>query len=463
MVGKASLIVIIGFAMIFSVGGLFWGRTSNSAVDNFVDYYNQTAAKNLAEDGANLACNSIRVNVADTSMHLIINDGSNTCEVTSRQRIVAGRRDCFITSVSTNNEGREPIISKVEVWLQPVFLNGFAMFTQDENGVYWVTGDVVTGPFATNGPMFIDGAPIFRGRATAVGGIRTGSAGNHAQFLGGFESGSNVYVDIPKDLSATAAGATAHSTFQPNSSYTGSDYTYDVYLTFNSDGTVTATTKTQQYIPGRRGRAGTWTTVSSTPAVTDTLSKMVNADGETVILVNNGDAHVQGVVSGSVTVVALAGSGASADRSSSTQDVKSGYSTYFNSGTAGNVIVDGNIVYKDRSQTSTDMLGLVADNSVALSAQPSRADVNIDAAIFAKNGSWTYMDFTGLTTGGDMGKLNVTGSICQNLRGAVGTESGGTINTGFLKNYIFDQRFVNAAPPRFPAAVGQYQLVSWYE
>lgn len=458
MIGKATLMVIIGFSMIFAVAGQYWGRSGNAATENFVDYYNQTAARNLAADAANLACDSLFVDPKDTSMSLLYLDGDDSCSITTRTQVVAGRKDCFITAISYYNEGKTRIRDTVQVWMQPIYLNGFAMFSQNENSVNWVTGDVVTGPFATNGKMYVDGAPIFRGRATAVGGIVAGSGGNHAQFLGGFQSGSGVRVNVPTDLSQTASAATAASTFQPTASYSGSSYAYDVNLTFNSNGTVTVTTQNKKY----NKYTGTWSTVSSTAAVTDTLSHLANSNGEIVILVKNGDAHVQGTLNGSVTVIAQAGTGTTANRSSSAQTNDG--TDYFKSSVSGNVIVEGNMRYNDESPTTDDMLGLVADNSVALDTQPTGSgDITVDAAIFAKNGSWTYLDYDGTTHNKKMGTLNVMGSICQNLRGAVGTESNGKISTGYLKNYTFDNRFVNAAPPSFPQAVGQYQLVSWYE
>lgn len=461
MVGKATVIVIIGFAAIFGIAGQYWDRTSNSAVQNFVDYYNLTAARNLAEDAANIACDSLFVDPGDTSMNLTFYDGDNSCQISSQPRTVGSMEDCYITAISFYNDAATQISDTIQVWLQPLYMNTYAMFTQNENGVNWVTGDTVNGRFATNGKMYIDGAPVFKGRATAVGGISKGSGGNHAQFLGGFESGSSVRINIPSDLSATAAGATAASTFQPSTSYQGSNYSYDVYLDFNSDGTVTVTTKTQEYTPpARKYGTGTWSVVNTTTAVTDSLSSMTNSNGQVVILVKNGDVHVQGTVSGSVTVAALAGSGSTANISSTTQDVTGNDATFFNSSVAGNVIIEGNIEYNN---PSTDMLGLVADNSIALDTQPSTGDVTIDAAMFAKNGSWTYLDYDGTANKEKMGTLNVYGSICQNLRGAVGTESGGTVRTGFLKNYTFDPRFNNAAPPCYPHAVNQYQLVSWHE
>ena len=114
-----------------------------------------------------------------------------------------------------------------------------------------------------------------------------------------------------------------------------------------------------------------------------------------------------------------------------------------------------------------DMLGIVADNSVALASQKSSGDITINAAIFARKGSFTYLDYDGELSGYPsmkMGKLNLTGSIAQSKRGAVATlNTDGSVNKGYEKNYGFDDRFYNIDPPYFPAAVNEFQIVSWRE
>ncbi len=54
MVGKASLILIIGFTLIFVVMGYFWGGIATRSVDNDVSYYKTTIAHNIAVSGANI-------------------------------------------------------------------------------------------------------------------------------------------------------------------------------------------------------------------------------------------------------------------------------------------------------------------------------------------------------------------------------------------------------------------------
>jgi hypothetical protein len=69
--------------------------------------------------------------------------------------------------------------------------------------------------------------------------------------------------------------------------------------------------------------------------------------------------------------------------------------------------------------------------------------VQIQAAILALNGSFTVDRYF---CGAGLGKLNVTGAIAQGHRGVVGVGSG---STGFLKNYVYDNRLKYRSPPKF--------------
>ena len=52
--------------------------------------------------------------------------------------------------------------------------------------------------------------------------------------------------------------------------------------------------------------------------------------------------------------------------------------------------------------------------------------------------------------GASLGNLNIKGALAQNFRGAVGTGGGGN-NTGYLKNYEYDERLKTTEPPSFIA------------
>jgi hypothetical protein len=43
----------------------------------------------------------------------------------------------------------------------------------------------------------------------------------------------------------------------------------------------------------------------------------------------------------------------------------------------------------------------------------------------------------------------VTGAIAQSFRGTVGTHSGSFVTSGYLKNYVYDDRLKYISPPYF--------------
>jgi hypothetical protein len=115
-----------------------------------------------------------------------------------------------------------------------------------------------------------------------------------------------------------------------------------------------------------------------------------------------------------------------------------------------------------RATDSDATLGLIANNFVRVAHMVSRSgnncngnvsttndpmfkNVRIDAAILSLQHSFTADNY-------DCGKLDtltVNGAIAQKYRGAVGTGSGGTVVSGFIKDYNYDDRFRYRSPPYF--------------
>ena len=463
MVGKASLYVIIGFSIIFAIAGQYWNRSTVSGIANFVDYYNNSASHNLAVIGANLAIDSVKASQGkDTSLTFLFHDGIDTCIVTAHQKITGALRDCFIQSISYYNDAPTQIRDTVKVMLQPVVFSGFAFFSNSENNVQWGSNDVVNGPLHTEDYLYINGSPTFNGRVTTVKGIS--SSNNQAHFNGGYQAGSATSIKMPTDFTLAENAAQTNGKLLINSN--GSSYTYDVYLKFTSDGKVSYKDSLKS--------GGVLQTPSSGPGSQldwSTASLLTTFTPNGIIAVKNGDIHIIGgsVVNGQVTVLAEQG----ASKSSTVKYAGS----YFSSSVDGNVIVEGSVTYNDNPNNdpnfltnSTDMLGLVADNCVALNNQKTKIDITVDAAIFARQKSWTYLDYDGTLSGyynpngaSNVPTLTMYGSITQNIRGAVATGSNGIATTGYNKNYSFDKRFLNISPPFYPAAINQFSLLSWYE
>jgi hypothetical protein len=73
------------------------------------------------------------------------------------------------------------------------------------------------------------------------------------------------------------------------------------------------------------------------------------------------------------------------------------------------------------------------------------------------DGSFSVADYNSKTP---TGRLKVVGGIIQKARGPVGTLSGGTIATGYTKDYWYDGRLADSPPPFFPTT-GLYDRISW--
>ncbi len=131
--------------------------------------------------------------------------------------------------------------------------------------------------------------------------------------------------------------------------------------------------------------------------------------------------------------------------------------------TGGDIYLDGDVLYKTdpvAHPTSTDLLGIVAQNNVWITDNTAnRSNINIDAAIYAETGGFGAENYA---TRPVSGNINLVGGITQNTRQAVGTFSGSTIASGFSKRYHYDNRLMVASPPGYPNT-GQFEIVSWYE
>ena len=142
--------------------------------------------------------------------------------------------------------------------------------------------------------------------------------------------------------------------------------------------------------------------------------------------------------------------------------------TYPSSSQCGNVSVRGTysgqltiaaendiIIEEDITRTGSGVLGLVANNFVRVkhpcsfgsnqSGTPAD-NLRVDAAILAIQHSFIVDHYD---CGDDLGELEVNGAISQKWRGPVGTNSGGSVNHGYYKDYNYDDRLRYQEPPNF--------------
>lgn len=140
--------------------------------------------------------------------------------------------------------------------------------------------------------------------------------------------------------------------------------------------------------------------------------------------------------------------------------VKGTYDTSLTIAAADDILIDGDIIRKDGAPA---VLGMVSNNFIRLNhpvvsqnncaqgtatanAAGSLSNPRIDAALLALKHSFVVDNWA---CGSTLGTLTVNGAIAQKYRGPVGTGSGKTMSTGYLKLYKYDDRLRVRVPPKF--------------
>ncbi len=403
MSGRAILFLVVGFSIIYLILGQNFGRMSNDSVKNYVTYYSSTNAHNIAVSGANLAANHIFFDPTWTTGYTNESYNGGTMNV-SVNVLDAFKNIRQIVSTGTY----QGYSSTVKVTLSPSSFSKFAYYSVYENGIWWVSGDTVFGPFHTQDYLRVAGHPVFNGKVTILKSIVKYNYQSSPIFNGGFQQG----VNLP--LPTNGVANLENISNSGGHTFTGHD---TVYLTFVKDS-----------IRYRFAYNAPETTV---------LTSSFAPNG--TIVADNAVLRIKGTVSGQLTVGA------------------SGSNGY------GNIYIDDNVVYNSDPRTnpnSTDLLGIVAKNNVFVTDNvPNHSDVIIDGAIYAESGGFGAQNYS---TRPISGTIYLLGGITQYSRAAVGTFNSTGIVSGFYKNYRYDNRLMLSSPPYFPNT-GAFEIVSWYE
>jgi len=296
--------------------------------------------------------------------------------------------------------------------------------------INWINGDVMRGPTYTQDQYVICGTPTF-GRdagdtvaSAAPGGTQpamvkgAGTCSLNPTVNGTLQENA-PFIDPPPDNSSLLAYAQSD----------GRVYSGKTTIALNGT-TATVTTN-----------AGTTETVDLTA---DPIIYVTNSSGcsSSYSPYNVGDysaaspcgtVHVSGTYSSSLTIAAA------------NDIVVNGSVTTNLSGTAVLGLVANNFIRVQhgvgpRSGVTQGACGSSATNVPAT----THSNIRIDAAILALNHSFIVDNYD---CGVPLGNLTVNGAIAQLFRGTVGTSSGGSIVTGYLKNYTYDDRFAVQQPP----------------
>ena len=418
-----SLVLILSILVLFGALGMVTHSLVTTDLHSSVLHQEAAQALWAAEAGMELTCRYLRWAIpppGGTEPFLQYEDvpvGSGTFTVTidpDDNNPNTYLKAYTVTSVGQAGDARRAI----RVHLGMKTFGNYAYVTHSEGGIIWfVTGDVIEGPLHSNDRISIYSRPTFMGQVTSsASSFRQGPYFN-PDFREGYQLGvPPIQFPTFQDLVDNYWAVNTN----PPKVVLDARYSRHAKVKFHADGTLTYCV---------------WHNTSSGKVydVSPTTRPVSDLDG---ILFVRGDVRVSGVVNGQITIIA-------------TQLIK---------------IID-DVRYAAASSNGQplpgcdDLLGLIsAGNIVIADNAANRNDVVIDAGILALGNSFTVQNYD---QGLPRGYIHLWGSLAQKVRGPVGT-FGWFGQTGYLKDYHYDTRFVDTPPPYYPST-GQYQIYSWQE
>ncbi len=411
MVGKVSLLMVMGFSLIFLVFGHNFNSVSNRSVDNFVDYYNGKSAHNLARSGANMAANAIFFDQSWTSGYSDIQMNGGVINV-NIQTSTTGLNTRKIISTGTYNGET----ATIEVILAPTRFSKYAYYSVEEgSNIWWTDKDTVFGPFHTEDNLRADNHPVFGvvGYSTTIKGnliYKDNEASDAPEFHGLFQTG------FSDTLTTNGIQPLRDAAADKGYEITKTNVTDTVYLTFKNDS-----------VQVKKGFFQPTTTYK-----TDVIAR------NGVIYAQGMDIRLKGTVEGQFSIVS-----------------------------DGNIYIDDDLIYKDNpliNKDSNDLLGIISQKNVYITDNDATKNIKINGAIYCQDGGFGAENYKSRSVDGD---IHLLGGITQHTRLAVGqysTDHSGntTITSGFNKRYRYDDRLMTLYPPFFPTA-GGFSIVSWKE
>ena len=423
MFGKGALIMVMGAVIIFSLYQLKLNRSILSTTDNFNRQYTKTTLEAAAQSAMNYAVNDILKSPTGSTLDKNYFIYSHNC---TSQVVVKSTGNDVKASVVSNGwvvdefdaeKMRRAQDSVVALFTSESSMSKYGWWTDNENGVFWITGDTVWGRMHSNSMIHTSGSPVFEKKLTSSLGINPKVKFSSAVFNGGYEKIEQQ--DMPTDMSDLENRATAGNGGAAVNTMCLYDQT--LALEFFDDGTV--------------GR--------TTGGVTDTV--LLSAIAPTGAIWSTAEVRVKGKVNGQVSILAE------------------------------DIWIDDDIVMAVDPMTnpmSDDVLGLIArDDIFVTNNTANNTNCVIQAGLCAIDGSFQAEDAPSRPVSGT---LTIYGSIAQKKRGAIGKfNNSNTITHGFLKSYYHDKRFdpdyqddpnVNyISPPGYPKLPGNLSLVYWWE
>jgi hypothetical protein len=398
------MIMVIGFSMALMLKGFNLSGVSSDAYNNVINYYSRAAAHNIAAGVANMGSNVIYRVPNSFPRWTNLPFAGGTVNLWTKVEDTLGR--IRLTAASAYKGCLDTVSI---VWGQSRF-SKFAYYSAIEGAINWATGDTVFGPFHTQDKMTVNYHPVFQGKVTNKLGITKNPSSSTPEFNGGYQTG----IDIPMP-----------SDFTPlkNAALSGGRYIRgnDVTITFDSLDTG--------YMTIKIGAAAAQRVLISTYCPNGAL------------VIDSANVRIKGIFKGQLTL-AVQSAGAAGK---------------------GKMYLDSSVALCRNPMNHPnppDMLGLCAEDSIVITNNANNdTNITIQGALFSLTKGLGAEQYN---NGKIRGRINLLGGISQKQRAAVGTLSGGVINSGYSKSYRYDDRLMNQNPPFYPTT-GSYEILSWYE
>jgi hypothetical protein len=384
--------------------------------------------------------------------------------------------------VSTGNYNG--LTERVEIVTRQQSFGMYAYFTDRETsslssgGIWFAAADRIRGPAHSNNANGSDfqinwnntTAPIFEGMLTSASNqidYSPSSPSTEAQFQRVYRAGSRGYqlgvdtIPLPASSDDQRNAAWGGTSGFPTTNGVTIRQNGGIYIRGDSSIVMSVGTGGVQRFAITQGSTVTTVTYNASTGV---MTRQVGSGTVTSVTGANG------VLYSANDITSL--SGTIADNFMSGSDIAARNSvTIAADMTAGRTITVSNTLRHNsqldfaQAMTTTankraGMLGLIGRNVRVATGAPTA--MQIDAVILAgsssaSDGSFFVQDYN---TKQPTGTLRVTGGIIQKARGPVGTLSGSTIGTGYLKDYYYDSRIAENPPPYFPITPN-YDRISW--
>lgn len=392
----------------------------------------------------------------------------------------------LIRSVGTVGNRRETL----ELFIQLGNFGRYAYFTDYETSsvasgpIFFKAGDVIDGPAHSNNSSNSDfhvnwtgsTQAIFRDTVTSVApamDFDPRTPNNENEWERVFDSGSRGFrvgvsrVELPENTDVQKVAAWGASSGFPGSNGvhipTGSP-DHGIYIRGDCTMDFSVTSQGWQKIIIKQG--STTYTINIKHASNQHTIQVGSGATTTYTGVTNGVIYCTG------NITSLEGQIADSYMSGNTLVARNAYTIATDVLNNKSVTVTNNLTYNTKPVRSqawdsvtnlrSPAMGIVARNVIVGSSAPQ--DMSIDAVLLAGGRTTTDGSFyvSNWSSKKPTGTLNLLGGVIQKKRGPVGTfnSSTGTTNTGYDKNYVYDQRMAVNPPPYFPTT-GTYERLSF--